>query len=114
LTAEDLEYILEHPDLLPLGWESSPLDQGSFALSRPGCDMVRATARGTLFDDHPESMAFFSVGSPSLDGITIGLADGAVSLSVNEEQHVLMQLTCDQTELRTFSDVITSITAMGQ
>jgi superfamily II DNA or RNA helicase len=109
LTAEDLEYILNHPELLPNGWESSPLDQGSFALRRPGCEMVRATARGTLFDDHPDSMAFFSVGAPCLDGTDVGLAEGAVSLSVNEEQHVIMQLTADQTELRTFSDVIAAI-----
>lgn len=111
LTSRDLEYILLHPDLLPAGWDCSPLDPGSFALSKPGAAQVRVTARGELFDDHPESMAFFSLDSPGLLGFDAGLADGAVTVVLAGEHQVALKLSSDQTELRLFSDVIAAITA---
>jgi hypothetical protein len=61
---EHMEMLLAMPECLPPGWVVRPLDTGSFGLLATGRAEIRITPRPTLFDDHPESMAWFAPGAP--------------------------------------------------
>jgi hypothetical protein len=52
------------PECLPPGWAARPLDAGSYGMLCPGFKEIRITPRPGLFDDHPESMAWFAPGAP--------------------------------------------------
>lgn len=104
LTTEDLEFILQNPELLPPGWTSRQLDQGSFAVSAPGMNPVRVTARGDLFDDHPDSMAFFTPGSPLLRRITDEA--GSCGLTISELGEATIMLGSQSTQVEFFTSLL--------
>lgn len=88
ITPADIEVLLRNPRTLPPGWTSRPLDVGSFGLSLPGQSEVRVTSRPDLFDDHPESMGFFTLGSPLVESGLAGSEDGGLQVSESESGDV--------------------------
>lgn len=66
LTLNDLERLLHAPELLPSGVEVSPLGIRDFRYSSPELGrIVRVTVNRSFFDEHGESVEFWSPGSPT-------------------------------------------------
>lgn len=75
LRPEWIEVAMNTPGVLPAGWKWRPLDQGSYGLTVPGQPEIRVATRAEVFDDHPESMAFFGPGLVLFDAVAAPHSD---------------------------------------
>ena len=65
LNLQDLEAILERPELLPPGCGARKIGQRDFAWTQPGLPQeLRVTCDGAYYDDHSESCELWVPGSP--------------------------------------------------
>ena len=65
LNLQDLEAILERPELLPPGCGARKIGQRDFAWTQPGLPQeLRVTCDGIYYDDHSESCELWAPGSP--------------------------------------------------
>ena len=91
--------------MLPPGWETKALDSGSYSLSIPGVETFRVTARGELFEDHPDSMAFFTLGGP-----VVSIVPTHCSMDVTDQDELsrfrLPQLPESRLPPESFSDLL--------
>lgn len=68
LRLEQIEAVLRSAELLPPGYECSPLDAGTFKILPPGTpEPIRVTARREVFDEHFSSHQFMTHGGPAMD-----------------------------------------------
>jgi hypothetical protein len=64
---DDLGRVLARPELVPSGVEVSPLTNCQFKYIEPGMSApVLVTIDRSLFDDQPESVELWSLGSPAI------------------------------------------------
>ena len=62
---DDLDDLIQQPDLLPPGFAARPLGDREYAWSQPGLPApLRVTTRADYFEQHPESTELWSPGSP--------------------------------------------------
>ncbi|ODS53418.1 MAG: helicase [Acidobacteria bacterium SCN 69-37] len=60
-----LDAVIRRPDLLPPGVEVRPLGPREYEYSQPGmAEPLRVTTSASYYDQHPESVALWSPGSP--------------------------------------------------
>ena len=65
VTLDDLDRVLGSPDLLPPGTDVQPLGQREYGLLAPGMrERVRVTTDPAYYEEHAESVALWSPGSP--------------------------------------------------
>ncbi len=65
VTMEDLDRIIQSPDLMPSGFKAWPMGRREYELRAPGRDApVRVTTDPKYFEEHSESLEFWSPGNP--------------------------------------------------
>lgn len=100
LLPQNLECVLDWSHVLPVGWSVRRLDIGSYGILEPGFQEVRVTAQPQVFLEHPESIAFFSPGSPLLNRILAGFDsslctlasgnDGSITILLQDEKSLVV------------------------
>jgi superfamily II DNA/RNA helicase len=62
---EELGRLLDQEKLLPLGTEAKRVSSKDVFWSQPGCPQVSVTTDPEFFEEHPESVEFWTPGSPA-------------------------------------------------
>jgi hypothetical protein len=77
---EELGHLLDHPKLLPPGVEAQRVGTKEVFWTQPGAPRISVTTDPDFFEEHPESVEFWTPGSPAFpEGSGSGgqSADGA-------------------------------------
>ena len=65
VTMEDLDRVIQLPDLMPPGFEVQPLGRREYAVLKPGMrERVRVTTDPAYYEEHSESLELWSPGNP--------------------------------------------------
>ncbi|MBI4742717.1 MAG: DEAD/DEAH box helicase family protein [Betaproteobacteria bacterium] len=68
---EELGQLLDHPQLLPPGIEARRMSSKSIFWTQPGSPHVEVTTDVEFYEDHPESVEFWSPGSPAFPVVPV-------------------------------------------
>ena len=79
---EELGRLLDHPKLLPPGTEAQRANAKDVFWLQPGAPKVAVTTDAEFFEDHPESLEFWTPGSPAFptEGSVVEISDSTPAL----------------------------------
>jgi superfamily II DNA or RNA helicase len=122
LTLDELDAVVNRPEMLPPGVELRPLDRRSYGLRIPGFDReLRVTTSANVFDEHFESHDFLSPGGQVFEQMAeqvvgtdaIGAdADGRVRVATDPGTHAVRFLVRGagaEMETRTLGELLSQL-----
>lgn len=81
---EELGSLLDQANLLPAGTEAKRATSKDIFWTQPGTPQVAITTNPDFFEEHPESVEFWTPGSPAFPILLVEDANGETGLSLKE------------------------------